>query len=167
MLRKRRKSCRVWSMQSFFGQTASMMNIQRRSELWLVAGALLGGLAVALGAFGAHGLEGMLEGPDGALSADGQKQLANWETAARYQMYHALALLAVGILARQRCSTAIHIAGAAMTAGVFIFSGCLYALVLSEQRVLGAVVPIGGVLLLVGWAFLAYAAVNQFGSREN
>ncbi len=144
-----------------------MMNSQRRSEIWLVVGALLGGLAVALGAFGAHGLEGMLRGSDEILSAAAQKQLANWETAARYQMYHALALLAVGILAGRRCSAAIHLAGVTMTAGVLIFSGCLYALVLSGQRILGAVVPIGGVLLLVGWGFLTYAAVSQSEARED
>ncbi len=143
-----------------------MMNTQRRSETWLVMGALLGGLAVALGAFGAHGLEGTLRGSEGVLSESAHKQLANWETAARYQMYHALALLAVGLLASRRCSAAIHIAGATMTVGVLIFSGCLYALVLSGQRMLGAVVPVGGVLLLVGWGFLTYAVVSPSGASE-
>ena len=85
------------------------------------------------------------------------KQLANWETAARYQMYHALALLAVGWVAWRSCSAAIHVAGAAMTLGTLIFSGCLYALVISGERWLGAVVPIGGLLMIVGWALLIFA----------
>jgi len=131
--------------------------LQRRSNPWLVIAAILGGLAVALGAFGAHGLEARLAGPDRVLSAAAERQMANWETAARYQMYHALALFAVGGLATIQPRTAVHCAGACLTAGTLIFSGCLYALVLSEQRFLGAVVPLGGVLLLIGWVTLAYA----------
>jgi uncharacterized membrane protein YgdD (TMEM256/DUF423 family) len=122
---------------------------------WLLVGAVLGGLAVALGAFGAHGLKGALAG---RTEVEIDALLANWETAARYQMYHALALLFVGILAARRRGLAIHFAGMAMTAGVLIFSGCLYALVLSGQKWLGAVVPIGGALLIVGWICLGVAA---------
>jgi len=85
------------------------------------------------------------------------RRLANWETAARYQMYHALALVAVGWLAARRCGWAVNLAGTAFTLGVLIFSGCLYALVLSGQKWLGAVVPIGGSLLIVGWICLAVA----------
>jgi len=131
-----------------------------RYKLWLVLGALLGCLAVILGAFGAHGLEGALEKAVtlGTFSdAEIAKKLANWETAARYQMYHALALVGVGLLASRRCGRAINLAGAAFTLGVFIFSGCLYTLVLTGQKWLGAIVPIGGALLIAGWICLAVA----------
>jgi len=75
-----------------------MSTLNSPARLWLLVGALLGGLAVALGAFGAHGLESHLRGPDGSLTAAAERSMAVWETAARYQMYHALALLAVGVL---------------------------------------------------------------------
>jgi len=130
------------------------MNIASR---WLLVGALLGGLAVAMGAFGAHGLQSRLADADGTLSNVAERRLANWETAARYQMYHALALLAIGCLARDYSRRSLHAAGSLLTGGTFIFSGCLYALVLTEQRILGAIVPMGGVLLVIGWALLAYA----------
>ena len=131
-----------------------------RYKLWLLLGALLGGLAVALGAFGAHGLEGALHARQASgevTDAEVVKRLANWETAARYQMFHALALLAVGLLAARRCGKSINVAGAAFTLGVLIFSGCLYALVLTGHTWLGRVVPIGGTLLILGWICLAAA----------
>jgi uncharacterized membrane protein YgdD (TMEM256/DUF423 family) len=74
-------------------------------------------------------------------------------------MYHALALLAVSHLAAGRQSAAIRFTGAAFTLGTLIFSGCLYALVLTGQRWLGAVVPLGGSLLILGWLSLALAAL--------
>jgi uncharacterized membrane protein YgdD (TMEM256/DUF423 family) len=138
----------------------------RRYQIWLLLGAVLGCLGVILGAFGAHGLEDALlsqrlaemrERTPVMTAADIQHQMANWETAARYQMFHALALLAVGFLAWRRCSAVIHVAGGAMTLGTLLFSGCLYALVLSGERWLGAVVPIGGALMIVGWALLIFA----------
>jgi uncharacterized membrane protein YgdD (TMEM256/DUF423 family) len=119
-------------------------------KVWLLTGALLGGLAVGCGAFGAHALKNR-------LTVDREQQLANWETAARYQMYHALALLAIGSLAAHVPGRMIPCAGGAMTAGTLIFSGCLYALALTGQRWLGAVVPMGGILLIAGWIFLAVA----------
>jgi uncharacterized membrane protein YgdD (TMEM256/DUF423 family) len=132
-----------------------------RFNVWLLTAALLGGFSVALGAFGAHGLESRLKEPDGSITAETQRRIANWETAARYQMYHALAILAIGCLLNQRRSMLLQTSAATMTAGTLIFSGCLYTLVLSGQRFLGAVVPIGGVLMLVGWPLLAVAVVRQ------
>jgi uncharacterized membrane protein YgdD (TMEM256/DUF423 family) len=129
-----------------------------RDKLWLVIGALLGGLAVAAGAFGAHGLEGRFAA-DG-LTDNEQHLLDIWETAARYQIYHALALLAVGWLTARRCTLAVNLAGTAMTAGTLIFCGCLYALVLTGAKDLGKIVPIGGVLLILGWICLAVAALR-------
>ena len=121
------------------------------SHTWLFVAAFLGGLAVACGAFGTHGLKDRLPAAE----------LANWETAARYQMYHALALLAIGLLASRSPSRLLNLAGLSMMLGTLIFSGCLYALVLTGERRLGAVVPIGGVLLIVGWALLAVAVFRS------
>jgi uncharacterized membrane protein YgdD (TMEM256/DUF423 family) len=144
-----------------------MLTWNSSARRWLLIGALFGGLSVAIGALGAHKLQSHLKGPNGILTAESERLLDNWETAARYQMYHALALLAVGGLAAFRPSTVIDIAGAAMTAGVLIFSGCLYALVLSGQKFLGAIVPIGGVLLLVGWGLLAIGVARRAISTDS
>jgi uncharacterized membrane protein YgdD (TMEM256/DUF423 family) len=120
----------------------------------LVAGCLIGGLAVAAGAFGAHGLKA-------TLTATGQAE--NWETACRYAMYHALALVAAGLLAgvHRPPSAAIAAAAACFLAGTLIFSGCLGTLALSGWKILGAIVPIGGVLLIAGWLLLAFAAAKK------
>jgi uncharacterized membrane protein YgdD (TMEM256/DUF423 family) len=133
--------------------------IQSRDKLWLFVGVILCLGSVALGAFGAHGLKSNLEA-QGLSDYELDRKLANWETAARYQMYHGLALLAVGLLAARQCGWAINLAGTTMTVGTLIFSGCLYALVLSGFDKLGAIVPIGGGLMIVGWICLAVAVVN-------
>lgn len=117
------------------------------ARLWTVLGAANGFLSVAAGAFGAHGLRRRLA----------ENMLAHWETAARYQMYHALALLAVGALAATR-GDAVNAAGWSFTAGIVVFSGSLYALALTGETRLGMVTPLGGVAMLVGWALLARAA---------
>jgi len=113
---------------------------------FVALGALLGGLAVVAGAFGAHGLRDRLA-PD---------LLAVFETAARYEMYHALALVLVGLIA-PRVPAAVP-AGWCFVAGTLIFSGSLYALALTGQRWLGAITPFGGVAFIAGWALLAWAA---------
>lgn len=121
------------------------------SGIWLAVGAGYGLLGVALGAFGAHALKARLS----------VELLAVWKTAVEYQMYHALALLGVGILMRQLGASApLQWAGACFALGVLLFSGSLYALCLSGVRVLGAVTPFGGVLLLAGWALLLVAALR-------
>ena len=122
-----------------------------RSNVWLVTGAVLGALGVTLGAFGAHGLHDY-------LLEHGQS--ANFETAARYQMYHALALCAVGLVGERRAGKAIAIAGTCFTAGIVIFSGALYGIALSGLKTLGMVAPIGGTLLIIGWLALAAAAIG-------
>jgi uncharacterized membrane protein YgdD (TMEM256/DUF423 family) len=119
----------------------------------LIAGSLLGGVAVAAGAFGAHGLAA-------TLTATGQA--ANWQTACTYCMYHALGLVAAGLVASLRrppCRLALT-AGWCFLLGTLIFSGCLAALALSGLKILGAIVPIGGVLLIAGWVLLAIAAAR-------
>lgn len=115
---------------------------------WIAAGALLAGLAVAAGAFGAHGLRAR-------LSAD---MLPVFETAARYQMYHALALMAVGLIADRWPSPLLGTAGWLFLAGIVLFSGSLYGLTLSGVRLLGAITPLGGVAFIAGWACVALAA---------
>ena len=111
------------------------------------AGALSGALAVAAGAFATHALRG-------TLSVDA---LANWETGARYQMYHALALLLVAWLVGQRPGRPTRIAGRAFIAGTILFSGSLYLLSLTGLRWLGALAPFGGAALIGGWLALAWS----------
>ena len=118
-----------------------------------LAGALSAFLAVAAGAFGAHALRAR-------LSAD---LLAVFETAARYQMYHALALLAVAILAARWPGMPLRAAGWLFIGGTVVFSGSLYLLALTGTRWLGAITPLGGLLFLAGWLALA-AAVARGGS---
>lgn len=110
--------------------------------------ALMGLVGVGLGAFGAHGLRGRLS----------PEMLAVFETGVRYQMYHALALLAVAILMPRVEGRAVIVAGWSFIAGIFIFSGSLYALALTGVTTLGAITPIGGVAFLAGWIALAIAA---------
>lgn len=105
-------------------------------------------LAVGAGAFGAHALRDRME-------AD---LLAVFETAVRYQMYHALALLAVAWAAAEWPGSGAAVAGWLFTIGIVIFSGSLYVLTLTGVRWLGAVTPLGGVALLAGWALLGLAA---------
>lgn len=124
------------------------------SRRTLLLAAVLGGLAVATGAFGAHGLRDR-------LSAEG---LAWWKTAVDYHLAHALALLGVGVLSERRPSRGLAVAAAAFAVGVLLFSGSLYALALTGLRGLGAVTPFGGVALLVGWAALAAAAARRAGA---
>jgi uncharacterized membrane protein YgdD (TMEM256/DUF423 family) len=110
-------------------------------------GALLAGLAVAAGAFGAHALRNRLSAGD----------LAIFETAARYQMYHALALLAAAWLLDRNIAQA-GLAAWGFTLGTIVFSGSLYLMVFTGMRWLGAITPLGGVALLVGWVAMVLAA---------
>jgi len=121
-----------------------------REGFWLQVGAVWGFLGVAMGAFGAHGLKDR-------LSELGQS--ANFNTAAQYHMYCAFALVAVGLLILSgRASSAAGIAGWSFLIGSVIFSGSLYVLSLTGLKWLGAITPIGGVAMLVGWIALALAA---------
>jgi uncharacterized membrane protein YgdD (TMEM256/DUF423 family) len=129
---------------------------------WLRIGAISGFLAVALGAFGAHSLRDtfkIYESDPFLSKQEKQRSLENFETAARYQMYHALALVAVGLLASSgKTGGVTSVAGWAFLLGTLLFSGSLYALVLSGQKWLGAVTPLGGLSFLIGWFALAMAA---------
>lgn len=121
----------------------------------LVAGGLLGAAAVALGAFGAHGLKSVL---------DAAGQAVNWETASRYALVHATALLATGLFAAlpggKHVSRVLAAAAWCFFVGAVVFSGCLWLLAVSGIRALGAVVPAGGVLLIAGWLLLALGGLR-------
>lgn len=119
----------------------------------LLIAALAGFSAVALGAFGAHGLKNRVE----------PELLAVWQTAVQYHLAHALALLFVALLLRQAGGSALVWAGGAFVLGIVLFSGSLYLLVLTGVRTLGIVTPFGGLALLAGWLALAVAAFrNEF-----
>jgi uncharacterized membrane protein YgdD (TMEM256/DUF423 family) len=113
-------------------------------RLFLSSAAISGFLSVCLGAFAAHGLKHYLAA----------EALAIWQTGVQYQMYHALALLAVGLLAQTQASKALKLSGLAFILGSFLFSGSLYALALGAPSILGLITPFGGLSFLVGWAAL-------------
>jgi uncharacterized membrane protein YgdD (TMEM256/DUF423 family) len=117
-------------------------------RLFFALGSLSAFLGVALGAFAAHGLKSRL----------GPELLATFETGVRYQMYHALALLAVGWAQARWPGGAITASGWLFVAGTLLFSGSLYALSLTGARWLGAVAPVGGLAFLAGWLCLAWGA---------
>jgi len=111
-------------------------------------GALSAGLAVALGAFAAHGLRGRLS----------PEALVTFETGARYHMYHALALLAVAWASARWPGGTTSAAGWLFVAGTVLFSGSLYLLAVTGVRALGAITPFGGLAFIAGWIALAWAA---------
>lgn len=119
-------------------------------RLFLSLGALAGLVAVAAGAFGAHALRDRLAPSD----------LALFETAVRYQMYHALALLVAGWAGVRAADPLWWAAGWGFATGIVVFSGSLYLLALGEARWPGAITPLGGLLLLAGWGCLALAALR-------
>ena len=112
----------------------------------------MGGAAVAIGAFGAHALKP-------TLMAAGRED--TFELAVRYQFYHALALLIVGVLAKDIQSKRLGASAIFFLIGIFVFSGSLYVLSLTGITWLGAVTPIGGICFLIGWFFLAFASLNH------
>jgi uncharacterized membrane protein YgdD (TMEM256/DUF423 family) len=134
---------------------------------WIVTGALLGALGIVLGAFGAHGLEGQLTRL--GLDADLPKRVANFETAVRYQMYGAVALVLVGLLLDRQASRVWNAAAMATFVGTLVFSGLLYVLVFSgpELKWLGRIVPIGGGLMILGWLGIAVGAMTAIRSQNS
>ncbi|MGC9525182.1 MAG: DUF423 domain-containing protein [Limnospira sp.] len=122
------------------------------SRIFLTLASILGGFSVIAGAFGSHSLRGQLS--DRALEV--------FQTGTRYEMYHALALLAVGVLLARSPSPQplLVAAGWAFVVGVILFSGSLYGLSTTAAGWLGLVTPFGGVILIVGWALLAIGATR-------
>lgn len=117
---------------------------------WIFVGALLGAVSVIAGAFGAHGLASRLDA----------RSLELWETAARYLIYGAFALILVGLLGRQGAVRGVTGAGWCLLAGSLIFSGTVAVLALGGPRWLGAITPIGGTLLIAGFLLFAWAALK-------
>jgi uncharacterized membrane protein YgdD (TMEM256/DUF423 family) len=127
------------------------------ASFWAAAGAVSGFVGVALGAFGAHGLKDRLDA----------HALEVYQTAAHYQMIHALALIALGAWLSARATAGLgalagagNIVGWCFLVGTVVFSGSLYALAVSGVKTLGAITPIGGVLFLIGWAAFARLAIR-------
>lgn len=121
--------------------------------LFLLA-AILGAAAVTIGAFGAHALPNYLKG----LGLDEEiiaKREASMETGVRYHMYHALALFGIALFQSNHDSRAVRSAAIAILIGIVLFSGCIYAYVLTGSTTLVMVVPLGGVTLIIGWCVLA------------
>ena len=116
--------------------------------LWVCIGAVLGGLGVAIGAAGSHLLESRID----------SDALETLETAVRFQMYHALALVVLGGLAKVWPGRIVTAGGVLLSVGVLIFCGSLYALALLDLGVFGAIAPVGGLSLMAGWAVLACGA---------
>ena len=122
------------------------------SRIFLAIAAIFGGISVASGAFGAHALKERLS----------ERSLEIFETAARYQMYHALALLLVALLlSREDPQPTLVVSGWSFIIGILIFSGSLYALSLTNIKILGAITPLGGAAFLAGWGALAIAAFSK------
>lgn len=136
---------------------------------WLLLGAIMGGLSVALGAFAAHGLDkvfvekyaGQTRNVAGETVPLSKKFLNDFKTGAEYQMTHSLALLAVGLLVDRRTSRCLTVAGWAFVIGIILFSGSLYILTLTGVTKWGMVTPLGGVAFLVGWTVLAIGVTRQ------
>jgi uncharacterized membrane protein YgdD (TMEM256/DUF423 family) len=121
-------------------------------KIFLTAGAILAGIAVIGGAFGAHFLKTRLT----------PERLQTFETAVRYQFYHAFALIVVGILYKEFANKWIKISGYFFLAGIIFFSGSLYGLCASpEMRWLGPVTPFGGLCFILGWSLLALGITKK------
>jgi uncharacterized membrane protein YgdD (TMEM256/DUF423 family) len=116
---------------------------------WIVTGSLLAMIGVAIGAFGTHGLSALLD-------ANGRAD--TFRTATQYQMYHALALLAVAWLSTQSASRFVQYAGYLFTAGIIVFSGSLYVLAIFNLGFMGAIAPLGGAAFIAGWGCLVWSA---------
>ena len=124
------------------------------ARIWIVLGAVFAALAVAAGAFGAHALEATMENAEA-----GPKRLAAWKTAAQYQFLSALGLIALGLMPTR--DTKFQFAsGVCMVVGILVFSGVLYIYSLTYMKILGAIVPIGGVSMLIAWIYFAVAAMG-------
>ncbi len=136
-------------------RTGATGSAQSRWALWLCIGAALGGLGVVIGAAGTHWLEGRID----------SDALDTLETAVRFQMYHGIALAGLGVAAKVWRSVIVTLAAVLMAVGTVIFCGSLYILALLDVGVFGAVVPVGGLSLIAGWAVLAIGAGVEFARR--
>jgi len=157
--------------------------VKNNAQFWMVCGTLLGGLAVACGAFAAHGLDGhfrqkyagqmfdrKIATPEGPRVVEqiplDRKFLADFDTGARYQMYHALALVALGLAASPSNRRWTNAAGICLLLGIAGFSGGLYVYTLANLRWVGMIiVPLGGTLSILGWILFACAVARRQGDQ--
>ena len=117
------------------------------AKQWLLAGSFFGFFSVALGAFGAHALKESLP----------ERSLEIFQTGVQYQMFHAMALLVLGLWSAYQPSVSTALSGWAFISGVILFSGSLYALAVTQIHYLGMITPLGGVSFLLGWASFAWS----------
>ncbi|HWJ25684.1 MAG TPA: DUF423 domain-containing protein [Flavisolibacter sp.] len=126
-------------------------------KLFLVTGSMLAGIAVALGAFGAHGLKKIVDA----------ETVGIYQTGVQYQMYHALALIMVGILAERMTNSLVHYAGLFFLGGIVFFSGSLYliaslkAMSKGVPTAVGILTPVGGLFFIIGWILLLIALIRK------
>lgn len=122
-------------------------------KFFVILGSVNMALAIALGAFGAHGLAGKVT----------EKMLSIWNTGAHYHIIHALGLLFIGLLTAKMGGQAslLNTAGWLLFVGIILFSGSLYAMVLTNVKALGAITPIGGVSFIIGWILVAVSAAKH------
>jgi len=133
------------------------MNNESMHKIFLILGTVLGGLAVALGAFGAHGLKKLVP----------PETVATYQTGVQYQMYHALALILVGMLTERTANSFLNYSGLLFLGGVVFFSGSLY-LIVSMQAMnkaiptyIGIITPLGGLLFIIGWILLLLGIIRK------
>lgn len=120
-------------------------------KIFIIIGAINAFLSVALGAFGAHGLEGRVE----------PKYLETWQTGVQYQMFHAVGILIIGVLlGNLPVNSLLNWSGWLMLIGIILFSGSLYVLSVTGISILGAITPLGGVSFLIAWVLVIIAAVR-------
>lgn len=139
------------------------MTLSKAGKVWLLTGIIFAALAVVIGAFGAHGLKKVIQptGDGTEAVAEAAKRLANWETGARYQMYHALGLIVVGLVCHSENRNRCRLAGGFFVLGILLFSGALYTLTLTQMSWLGAIAPLGGTSMILGWVCLAVASLKS------
>ncbi len=121
------------------------------TNLSLILGSILSAIGVAIGAFGAHGLNAILEQ---------NARLDTFETGVKYHMYHALALVMVGIIKLIKPELSLNLIAYMFLFGIIIFSGSLYTLSITNMKWLGAITPIGGVLFITGWILLTIKVLD-------
>ena len=118
---------------------------------FIAIGAVSAAISVAAGAFGAHGLRGKIS----------DDMLTVFETGAKYQMYHALGLILIGVVLMHKPISALNTAGWLMAVGTLLFSGSLYGLALGGPKILGPITPLGGTAFMVAWGIFAYAVLRS------
>lgn len=139
-------------------QTNQQLNMNGKN--WIVLGAVLAAMSVALGAIGAHALEGWVA-RNFEEAAEQSKRLDNWQVASRYLFYHAIGMLILGACAHRLTPRARTVAGVLMAVGIVLFSGMLYAWVLTGNKTFVRLVPLGGFSFIFSWIAFAVAAAGH------